>query len=327
MEKLFFFSQLAFVYEQNEREEISKRDFTQQLTNPYIILVGIEKVSSNKWSDLRGIGIDLENMYRLWHDIYNYHSIAVAYCGNTSKKMAQLSESNKYNNVCADKRSFCDFLAEIRNEIEFKSVSDGLIFYFSGHGANDKIVLNDGTLFEMDKISDIFDGECCRYLRSMAKIMIFDTARGEKKPLTLECVYSVKNEKSKIEKINKNSNDRNDWIDERFHPNSGFAMIYANTKHSVCSSHAKLASILTRAICSVLSQDNYNMPLRDMILDIRRETKIMAGPGMASRRVIKPAQLVDFHETLEYNICLDKYTAQTKRKILRKVDESPTQSK
>ena len=61
-----------------------------------------------------------------------------------------------------------------------KKKNDGLIFYFSGHGVKDRVVMSNGDLFSIDKLLKIMCGEQCVWLRDKAKIMIFDCCRGDK---------------------------------------------------------------------------------------------------------------------------------------------------
>ena len=77
----------------------------------------------------------------------------------------------------------------------------------------------------------------------------------------------------------------------------------------IATDNKKYGGCLTRAIYKVLSGEfkneyDYNEyisngKLRDLIMDIRDETKIFAENQIKNNKCLKNAQLVDFHETLE----------------------------
>ena len=198
-----------------------------------------------------------------------------------------------------DKQSFQDYLKRIRGKIEDKESNDGLIFYYSGHGIKDKIVLSNGSYFEIQNIVDTFDGKECVQLRNKPKIMIYDCCRGGNVSQTYSTVNNNDNNNTKVQKTRGNESDA--WYNNMHHVNSGFATIFSNpVGYSV--NDTALGGNLTRAISTVFKDPKSieQESLRDLIIDIRKLTKINAGKG--DENLNWSAQLPDFHETLEYKV-------------------------
>ena len=66
-------------------------------TNPYIIIIGIEKYRTNKWCSLDGVKQDVAKMIELWHDIYGYKNMSVICSFNVDKN------SDNQSNIIVDK--------------------------------------------------------------------------------------------------------------------------------------------------------------------------------------------------------------------------------
>ena len=89
---------------------------SQKMTNPFIILIGIEDYSDarNKYHKEYP---DLHRMKNLWLNTYNYKHIQVAFAGR---------KNNESGDVLSNQESFNKFLVDIRNkQIEMNDKIDG----------------------------------------------------------------------------------------------------------------------------------------------------------------------------------------------------------
>ena len=297
----------------------------QMLSNPYIILNGISDYSKSKppgkWQNLGGVIVDVKSMITLWSGIYGYNDMSVSLPNYTQQTRAQNNDSNENNEnkenkenkeneqekdygdsvmyaptAMANRESYNDFLVSIRATIDSSKCNDGLIYYYSGHGVKNGIILEDGKRFPIKQIFQIFNGEQCVLLRNKPKIMIFDSCRGSE----ISGTYNVYFE-AKEQAVTKGPNTAHEWIDSKFHANSGLATIFSNFEdYSINDSD--YGGCLTRAIFKLFSnpQSVAGHSLRDLIIAIRRQTKIYSGRGNVEWR--SSSELVDFHETLEYKV-------------------------
>lgn len=147
-----------------------------------MVLIGIENYDKTQktYPSLDGVKRDIYRMVQLWNDIYKYNSISTVYVPNsetiedkTSKNtLEKLAKYKQYRNtpskntsseIVANKESFDRYLVKIRSIIDLNEENDGLIFYFSGHGIKDKIILSDGKSYPIRSIIDHFDGEKCHH--------------------------------------------------------------------------------------------------------------------------------------------------------------------
>ena len=208
---------------------------SQKMTNPFVIIIGIEDYSDarnkyhKQWQDLHGVSIDVNRMKNLWSYVYNYKNVHMAFAGSKNG-------NNENGDVLSNEASFNKFLIHIRNtQIEMNNKIDGLIFYYSGHGSENRIILKDGKSFRLKRIYQIFNGENCIRLISKPKLMVFDCCRGN--DLSSAVDLDIANTKGAP------------WVDEKFHVDSGIATIFGNTmnyrvvddiKRVVCLTHVQL---------------------------------------------------------------------------------------
>ena len=249
-------------------------------------------------------------MVHLWYDIYKYKDISIVLLpnnnnnnnNNTIDKIAsklELAKSKEYfknsKDILSNRASLKRYLEKIRGIININETNDGLILYYSGHGNKDGIILPNGDIYTTQHIMKVFDGEKSSYLINKPKIMIYDCCRGKNIAQSIKDVNPIATNLVKPQKT------RGDWYDEYYHKNSGFATIFANfTGDKVNDS--EYGGCLTRAIEQVFEDPNQilTFPLRDLILGIRQLTKENAGKG--NKKYHCSAQLVDFHEAMEYNV-------------------------
>ena len=272
---------------------------SQMLRNPYIVINGISDYSKAEpkgvWQNLDGVIVDIKNIINLWHDIYGYNNMTVSLHNYTQQKNNNtISDSVSYAPLAmADSNSYNDFLVGIRLKIDSNKCYDGLIYYYSGHGVTNGIILENGEKFSIKRIFQTFNGTQCVLLRDKPKIMIFDSCRGRQVAGTYDVQPTV---------VTKGPNNpRNAWIDSKFHANAGLATIFSNFEdYSINDSD--YGGCLTRAICKVFNnpQKIVNHSLRDLIVALRRQTKIYSGRGNVKEGA--SSELVDFHETLEYKL-------------------------
>ena len=298
------------------------------LQNPYVVIIGIDDYNSNyneKLPNLPGVKQDIYKMAYLWNKIYGYKNVSIG-CNYSSKdnsgnnnvseekssrkdkeiehkleqEFGNIINQNKVNNGI----NFGDYLVKIRSGIDFLEKNDGLIFYYSGHGIKNKIILANGKRYWIKDIISTFDGKSCVHLRDKPKVFIFDCCRGN----DIAETYDVNKKKDKAivrghanNNDNDNNNSNNQWADVMYHKNSGFAMIFANFEnYSINDSDH--GGCLTTAVETTFGKPELieQVNLRDLILVIRQQTKLNAGKGNAELGA--SAQLVDFHETLEKKI-------------------------
>ena len=267
---------------------------SQTLTNPYVIITGIENYLAAKpsgfWLNLPGVGVDVKNMIHLWKDIYKYQNTSVLFKNAKNSKNETRMDSSQ---------SFSDFLVDIRAQINVNKCNDGLIFYYSGHGVKDGIILANGEKYKISNIIKIFNGEHCIFLRNKPKIMIFDCCRGE----GISETYEIKSDESSvIKKGPVTISSDHEWVDSKYHVNTGLATIFSNFEDFSISDSPTHGGCLTRSIVTVFKNPSsiVDYSLRELILGIRRQTKINSGFGNKKFNVSN--LLVDFHETLEYKV-------------------------
>ena len=170
--------------------------------------------------------------------------------------------SEKLFNICdtilSNEREFNHFLNKIRTKIENKNY-DGLIFYFSGHGENDKIILRDGSSFDIkQKIAYKFTNKECSKLTDKPKIMIFDACRHvEVKSSKTSKTSTMRSRKNKLNKL---------------HTYKGFVFLYANFENYDVAD-LRHGGIFTQAIFSVFEYPEKikNTKLNDLKLEICKE--------------------------------------------------------
>ena len=310
----------------------------QKIQNPYVLAIGIEKYNDKAklkgYRSLDGVKHDLYGMIHLWRDIYGYNNIGILFAPNVKNNNDYDADTVKNNNnnnnndnnhngktmekledyigqkdtyfagdeVLCDRQKFSDNLIQIRSIMNQNFKIDGLIFYYSGHGIENKIILSNGHSFPIREIVDIFDGKNCVQLRNKPKIMILDCCRG-KNVAQLQAVDNNNNDNNTINHIPKLRGNEL-WYDNMHHVNSGLATIFSNFSGYGINDFDN-GGCLTRAIETIFQNPNLikNQSLRDLIVIIRHLTKRYAG----NEEYIS-SQLVDFHETLEYKVYFYKQT-------------------
>ena len=294
----------------------------QTVENPFIIIIGICDYSNSRQKgnemhsqDLNGVFIDVKKMYYLWNNIYNYNKnkksikIVCNFDDNDSKQTQSNSETNNIcsqleeesNKILNDKQEFLDFLTECRSIINYEKCYDSLILIYSGHGTKDKIILANGDLVELDEIYDVFNGKECKQLRNRLKLLIMDCCRGGQFAKLQEKVSEEK-ETDEKESLQMKGNP----VDNKYHPYAGFATIFSNWINYLSGTHSKNGSYLIQSIYKTFENPDLasKHSLRDLIIPIRKQTKQLAGIGVEKFR--KPAQCVDFHESLEFKVYFKK---------------------
>ena len=112
-------------------------DDSQRLTNPCVVLCGVEDYSLSKdastWPNLNGVKVDVRNMIKLWKFMYNYQNTFVSF-KKTGPKTDDINDNINNGDKMNNKMAFSDFLVFIRATINVNQCNDGLIFYYSGHG-------------------------------------------------------------------------------------------------------------------------------------------------------------------------------------------------
>ena len=205
-------------------------------------------------------------------------------------------------NMIINDQAFNDFLVEIRSKINLSKTNDGLIFDYSGHGIKNAIILSNGQSYLIKRINNIFNNKECVFLRNKPKIAIYDCCRGSQTSTTYPATESD-NYTMKSQPITKGPNtQKNNWVNQRFHDNSGLAIIFSNFEDYTIADSSDFGGCLTRAIYKVFLNPKKieNISLRDLIISIHRQTKIHAGKGNKEYKI--SSQLVDFHETLEKKV-------------------------
>ena len=289
-------------------------DKSKYILNPFVVLIGIEDYDKDKTglTPLDGVTNDIYRMAHLWCDIYKYKNMSIALLPNhnnsNTNSMKTGLESAKYKqyfnfplknaksqDILSSFASLKRYLGKIASTINLNEDIDGLIFYYSGHGDKDGIILPNANKerYIWSHLMKIFDGDKCNTLINKPKIMIYDCCRGGNIAQTIK---SVKPQKARGD---------DDWYDEYYHKNSGFATIFANFTGDKVNDQ-KCGGSLTRSIEQVFENPNQisTFSLRDLILGIRELTKRKAGKGNKPER--SGAQLVDFHEAMEYNVYFKK---------------------
>ena len=219
-----------------------------------------------------------------------------------SKNYKQYFPKNQTSeNILKDAKSFQDYLKQkIRGIIDVNAENDGLIFYYSGHGEKDVIILgNDEKCAIKQNIMNIFSGEECIHLRGKPKIAIFDCCRGK----DISQTYQV--EEKDDEKENTHMKLRGNWYDSMSHSHADMAIIFSNFEGFVVND-SDYGGCLTRAIEKVFEKPELiqSLSLHDLIFDIRKQTKINAGTGNKDYKW--SPQTVDFHETLDSKVYFGK---------------------
>ena len=314
----------------------------QIISKPHVVVIGIEDYEiGNGLESLIGVKQDVCRMLKLWNKVYKYKDISTVYSLNMQeecdeqvfnmlqKEYIQYLPDNR-EKVLTSSQNFYDYLALIRSKIDINRKNDSLIFYFSGHGVKDAIILGNGEKFAIKQIISMFNGKNCIFLRNKPKILIFDCCRGNKLCETVAAPIDINNNNlnsTAIAKKSKNMIDYNNnsniteppiktklksyvgvnrspehsWIDERFHIDSGFCVIYGNVEdYAVVDSNN--GSCLTNAIERVFDNPDKvkKYCLSKLLLPIREETKRIAGRG--NKRHGVPCQLVEHRETLERQV-------------------------
>ena len=281
---------------------------SQRLTNPYVIIAAIEDYSQSKpngmWKNLHGVNVDVKNMIHLWNDIYNYKTVSVAFKNTNDEEKQNNNNNNNNNNINGmnSSETFGDFLVDIRAKINVNKCNDGLIFYWSGHGVKNGIILANGKQYKISNIIEIFNGKNCVYLRNKPKILIFDCCRG----YDISQTYEIKSNDDN-NTLKGPNNPRNEWINRKYHINSGLATIFSNFEDFSISDSDTHGGCLTRSICKIFENPSKacKYSLRELMIGVRRQTKINSGYGNKEYGV--PNELVDFRETLEYKVYFDKH--------------------
>ena len=292
-------------------ESLNKLLPSKRIRNPYIIVNGISdysKSQNKKWPNLKGVIVDIKNMINLWNGIYGYKNMSISL--PTSNHNDDKNENEKKNDsvsydptAMANKENYNDFLVGIRTKIDSNKYYDGLIYYYSGHGIKNNIILENGQQFRIKQIYQTFNGKQCISLRDKPKILIFDSCRGD----FISGTYDVIAHTHAVTKGPNNDQQKDKWIDSKYHSNSGLATIFGNFEDYSINDSEQYGGCLTRAIYKVFNNPRLivNHSLRDLIVAIRRQTKINSGPGNVENK--SSCALVDFHETLEYKVYFDKY--------------------
>lgn len=171
--------QIEIESKEEEKLEKEKKDlpFVNKchiLTNPFIIVIGIENYNQNKsnfhWQNLFGVKQDVLQMSHLFYNIYNYQSISISYNINDKTDAKDIQSFNikilKYKKNCVlekecdiildNKQKFHDYLIKMRSKIDLNEKNDGLIIFYSGHGVKDNIILGNGDRYKISNIISIF---------------------------------------------------------------------------------------------------------------------------------------------------------------------------
>ena len=290
----------------------NSKNKSHKLTNPYIIIIGIEKyTATDKWlCNLDGVKQDVLNMIGLWRDIYGYKNMSVICSFNDTDKQGNMiidkivqkyghyfPQKKTSDEILSDKKAFEDYLIKIRGKIEFKEENDGLILCYSGHGKLGNIILSNGKSCPIKEcIIDVFNGKHCVHLRGKPKIAIFDCCCGN----DVAESYQVKDDEKQNDALYK-LRGRSEDPDKFNHSHSDIGIIFGNYPGFVIQ-ESQHGGCLTRAIYKIFQTPKLidNQSLRDLIIDIRKQTKINAGKG--NKEMKWSAQMVDFHETLEKRV-------------------------
>ena len=276
---------------------------SSSLKNPFVIIIGIENYDNvENWPILDGVSHDIKQMSHLWSKIFLYHNVEIisnakdyANSSNYNKNKMHNININNGKEILKNRQSLVDCLREMRSTINHNKSNDGLILCYSGHGTKTSIVLPNGHPVRLTDIYSIFDGKECVHLRDKPKILVLDCCRG--KDITDSHKAQINTVKHRGKVINK----QHEWIHHLFHPSSGFATIYANCENYAVHDSQNGGNLM-RSISKVFSKPELieNYSLRELIIAIRRQTKISAGKGNVECKAT--AQCVDFHESLEYKV-------------------------
>ena len=160
----------------------------QKIKNPYVLAIGIEKYNDTAklrgYSSLRGVKHDVSKMIHLWNEIYGYDNIGIVFApnvtslhdcdtdsdtdtvGNNSNNCNVIEKLDEYmgqehtysagDEILCDRQKFSDNLIRIRGIINQNFKIDGLIFYYSGHGIDNKIILSNGHSFPIREILSLY---------------------------------------------------------------------------------------------------------------------------------------------------------------------------
>ena len=265
----------------------------KDLQNPFVIVVGIENYSQSHFDNLDGVAWDIKNMIKLWSKVYHYCDIETLSNSNKNK-------NEKGDKILKDRQEFEDYLRIIRGKIDANKRNDGLLFIYSGHGIKDAIILANGIKFKLCKIFEIFNGKECVFLRDKPKVFILDCCRGKNIAETYKKIENNNNFGQNIMSaqvpIQRQKGPPPAWVHERFHPNSGFATIFGNCENYACNESDKGGSLI-RSIQKIFEnpKEIEKYSLRELIIAIRKQTKLLTGSGHGT-------QCVDFHESLEYKV-------------------------
>ena len=129
------------------------------LLNPLVVIIGISSYSE----PLPAITEDIRRIKALCKAL-KYQELVV-----------------NENEAIADKRSFQELLEKARGRINWLHNNDGLLFFYSGHGSEDCLILSNGDEFPWNDVFEFFNGKRnhCPYLVNYPKIFVLDCCRGE----------------------------------------------------------------------------------------------------------------------------------------------------
>ena len=105
------------------------------MTNPYVILVGIEDYSKSKpkMINLDGVGVDIKTMLNLWSSVYGYKDLEIGFkpLQSGDKASNKHKDIKQFDSKCIDSnQEFSDWLINSPTNLSFYKRNDGLIFYF-----------------------------------------------------------------------------------------------------------------------------------------------------------------------------------------------------
>lgn len=70
----------------SELSNLLNKNRYQELKNPYVVIIGIEKYKHQYWCNLDGVKKDVHRMITLWNDIYGYKDMTIISSFHTDEK-------------------------------------------------------------------------------------------------------------------------------------------------------------------------------------------------------------------------------------------------
>ena len=163
---------------------------------------------------------------------------------------------------------------------------DGLIFILSCHGTsrNGKIciMLSDGKLFELKRLSSYFDGNSCPYLLDKPKIFVADCCLGDKRATPIASQG------------------------QHFHNESNFYFIFPNPQGYTTVNPSNGGQLL-KNVQKVFSSENIEEnELESISKQIRKETKKSTITVCPTFEEFENIQMVETRSTMEHDLHFKK---------------------